>query len=90
MPSSVIVTVTVPPISSEVPVMVGVVSVVVTVGPPVMVSVGAVASTVMVCVVVVEFPESSSTTAVTVWGPSVGSAIVTLQSPLSSTMAVKV
>ena len=44
MPSSVIVTVTVPPISSEVPVMVGVVSVVVTVGPPVMVSVGAVAS----------------------------------------------
>ena len=41
---SVIVTVTVAPISSEVPVMVGVVSVVVMAGPPVMVSVGAVAS----------------------------------------------
>ena len=44
MLSSVIVTVTVAPISSEVPVMVGVVSVVVTVAPPVMVSVGAVVS----------------------------------------------
>ena len=50
--------------------------------PPVMVSVGAVTSTVMVCVVVVEFPASSSTTAVTVWGPSVRSVrVVTVQSP---------
>ena len=86
-----IVTVTVPPISSEVPVMVGVVSVVVTVGPPVMVSVGAVASTVMVWVVVVEFPASSERVAVTVCGPSVRStSVVTVQSPLSSRIAVRV
>jgi hypothetical protein len=85
-----IVTVTVRPMASEVPAMVGVPSLVKAVSPPLIVNAGELRSTVSSWVAVSVLPAASETDTYTVWSPEVNTAEVTDQVPSAATTAVNV